>query len=58
MHHLQRGTQDSTTKVAVRVPEASGEAAEPGGPVSTLGDCHHFVLIVGVDLIQFALDKF
>lgn len=56
LHHLQRGTQNGTTKVAVGVEDASTEAVVPADKVSTAGDYLHFVLVVGNNFTQLLLN--
>lgn len=56
MHHLQRGTQDSTTKIAVRREDAASEAVPPADEVSALGNGLQLVFIVGDDFGKFLTD--
>lgn len=57
LHHLEGGTEDSTTDVGVRVENVSAEAVEPALEVAALGDERLLVLEVGVDLVQLVLDE-
>lgn len=57
LHHLERGTEDGSSKVGLGGPEtaleAVGPAAEPGG----VGDQSTLVLLVGNNLSNLSLDE-
>jgi hypothetical protein len=56
LHHLQRSTQDSTTEVAVGLPERSLEAVGPWREVAALRNNRQLVLVVGNDFSQLLSD--
>lgn len=56
LHHLQRGTQDSTAEIAVRREEAAAEAIPPAEEVSSLGNGLQFVFVVGNDFSDLLTD--
>lgn len=57
LHHLQGSAKNSTTEVAVGLPERSLEAVGPRREVAALRDDRQLVLVVGDDLGEFLGDE-
>ena len=56
LHHLKRCAQDGAANVAGRIEEAAGEAVDPAGEITALGDDLEFVFVVGDNLSHFLLN--
>lgn len=56
LHHLERGTKNSTAEVGGSLEERTAEAVEPAVEVATLGDDGDLVLVVGNNLSKLVLD--
>lgn len=56
LHHLKRGTEDSSAKVRLAIPEAALEAVGPAADPRGRGNDLALVLLVGDNLSQLGLD--
>jgi len=56
LHHLERGTKNSTTDIAVGMEDVSTEAVEPAVEVTILRNNLHLIEEVGFDLVDLSLD--
>ena len=56
LHHLKRGTEDSSAKVRLAIPEAALEALSPAADPRGGGNDLALILLVGDNLSQLSLD--
>lgn len=59
LHHLGRGTKESSAQVGAWVPQRALEAVEPAAEVPSLvSNGLEFIFIIGDDLREFLLNEF